>query len=227
MLAYNKDNKCYPRRKRCIMNRILPDVSTKEKIRNVAIDLFASKGYRDISVREIAKEVGIKASSLYKHYKNKEDILQSIFDLFKEKITQATIPKESLKQYIQTVSPERYFNESFAIFKSVMWSSIIVKIAKIITIEQQRNKSIREFFHEELIEKPNQIVQYVFEVMMENGVIDRIDARVMAEEYNSYVVYLYFEQNFLNESLDLDEIERKMNQHNAFYVHYLKKEEKE
>ncbi|MBQ0088352.1 MAG: TetR/AcrR family transcriptional regulator, partial [Prevotellaceae bacterium] len=32
--------------------------------------LFSEKGYSDVSVGEIAGAVGIKAPSLYKHYKN-------------------------------------------------------------------------------------------------------------------------------------------------------------
>lgn len=199
------------------------DLSTKEKILNASIDLFAGKGFKDVTVRDIARVVGIKASSLYKHYENKADILESIFDLFREKIGQAAIPEEQLKQYIKTVSPERYLNESFDMFKQVMWSPLTVKIAKIITIEQQRNQSVRQFFMEELIEKPIQALRYVFDLMVENGAIGTVDTRVLAEEYSSYIIYLYFEQNFLNESLSLDEIERKMQQHNDFYADILKR----
>jgi AcrR family transcriptional regulator len=38
-------------------------------------------------MREIAKEVGIKESSIYNHYKNKEEILSSLFDYLAEKLT--------------------------------------------------------------------------------------------------------------------------------------------
>jgi hypothetical protein len=149
--------------------------------------------------------------------------LESIFDLFKKMIAQTAFPEEDLKQYIQTVSPEKYLNESFALFKQVMWAPLTVKIAKIITIEQQRNQSVREFFMEEIIQKPVQKLRYVFNLMMDSGVIDTMDTGILAEEYSSYIIYLYFEQNFLNESLSLDEIELKMIQHNHFYAKYVLK----
>lgn len=202
------------------MNQSL-ELTTKEKILDVSIDLFAQKGFKDVTVREIAEAVGIKASSLYKHYESKEDILESIFVMFKEKIGQTVFPKEELRQYINTISPERYLNESFDKFKQVMWALEVVKIAKIITIEQQRNQSVRQFFVREFIENPNKTMQYAFELMQENGSIEPTDTRVLAEEYNSYIVSLYFEQNFLRENLSLDEIEIKMKQHNDFYAHHV------
>lgn len=203
------------------------DLPTREKILQVSIDLFAQKGFRDVSVRDIAKDVGIKASSLYKHYENKDDILKSIFSLFREKIAQTALPKETLRQYVKNVSPEQYLRESFAMFMQVMWAPLTVKMAKIITIEQQRSHSVRQFFKEELIEKPVQTLRYVFDLMVENGAIDPVDTEALAEEYSSYIICLYFEQNFLNESLSLNEIEKKMKQHNNFYAQYILKKKGE
>ena len=36
--------------------------------------IFSQKGFNGVSVREIAREVGIRESSIYNHYKNKEAI---------------------------------------------------------------------------------------------------------------------------------------------------------
>lgn len=55
-------------------------LSTKEKILDAALTLFAENGYDGTSVEQIAGIVGIKAPSLYKHYKGKEDILNSLID---------------------------------------------------------------------------------------------------------------------------------------------------
>ena len=51
---------------------------TKERILSQALTLFAQKGYEAVSVEEIAAAVGIKAPSLYKHYKGKRDIFDHI-----------------------------------------------------------------------------------------------------------------------------------------------------
>ena len=55
-------------------------MSTKEKILDAALTLFAENGYDGTSVEQIANVVGIKAPSLYKHYRGKEDILNALID---------------------------------------------------------------------------------------------------------------------------------------------------
>ena len=197
------------------------EATTKEKILQVSIDLFAQKGFRDVSVREIAAALGIKASSLYKHYQSKEDILEHIFILFRQTMEQTAFPQEQLRQAIGLLSPGRFLQESFERFKRIMWDPTIARIAKIITIEQQRNRSVRQFFLRELIDKPTQTLQFAFDLMVENGRIDPLDTGMLAQEYTAYVVYLYFEQNFLRESLSLEEIEQKMKQHNDFFAHHI------
>lgn len=57
-----------------------PEKTTKEKIFDVSLDLFSQKGFDAVSVREIAREVGIRQNSIYNHYKNKEAILYRCYN---------------------------------------------------------------------------------------------------------------------------------------------------
>ena len=53
-------------------------MKTKEKILQEASRLFSTKGYAATGVEEIAAAVGIKAASLYKHYRNKSNAINLI-----------------------------------------------------------------------------------------------------------------------------------------------------
>ena len=53
-------------------------MNTKEKILSKSLDLFSKYGYSDMSMENLAKEVGIKAPSIYKHFKSKKDIFNTI-----------------------------------------------------------------------------------------------------------------------------------------------------
>ena len=51
---------------------------TKENILLTALELFSRSGYEAVSVSDIAGRLGMTKSALYKHYKNKRDIFDSI-----------------------------------------------------------------------------------------------------------------------------------------------------
>ncbi|MFD0414643.1 TetR/AcrR family transcriptional regulator [Streptomyces sp. NPDC127108] len=53
---------------------------TRQRIQDVALELFAEQGYEKTSLREIAERLDVTKAALYYHFKTKEDILTSIFD---------------------------------------------------------------------------------------------------------------------------------------------------
>lgn len=53
---------------------------TKENILHTALRLFARDGYEAVSVSAIAGELGMTKGALYKHYKNKRAIFDSIVE---------------------------------------------------------------------------------------------------------------------------------------------------
>ncbi|MFL5956615.1 MAG: TetR/AcrR family transcriptional regulator, partial [Solirubrobacterales bacterium] len=53
-------------------------VTTRERILDVALDLFVRKGYAETSLREIAAELGFSKAALYYHFESKQDILLAL-----------------------------------------------------------------------------------------------------------------------------------------------------
>ncbi len=53
---------------------------TRQRIQDVALELFAGQGYEKTSLREIAEHLDVTKAALYYHFKTKEEILVSIFD---------------------------------------------------------------------------------------------------------------------------------------------------
>ena len=52
--------------------------STRERILDVALDLFIEKGFDKTSLREIAEQLGVTKAALYYHFASKEDILMAL-----------------------------------------------------------------------------------------------------------------------------------------------------
>lgn len=63
-------------------------LSRKQEIITVASKLFKEKGYSAVTMRDIAKAMGIKAASLYNHINSKQEILTYIIISLAEEFTQ-------------------------------------------------------------------------------------------------------------------------------------------
>ncbi|MBT3153668.1 TetR/AcrR family transcriptional regulator [Streptomyces sp. CHD11] len=54
--------------------------NTRQRIQDVALELFAQQGYEKTSLREIAEHLDVTKAALYYHFKTKEEILVGIFE---------------------------------------------------------------------------------------------------------------------------------------------------
>ena len=70
--------------------------SKKEQIYEAAARLFRDKGYQATSMRDLAKEVGLRASSLYNHFPSKSDVLREICTNNAQRFLSGMLEVESL-----------------------------------------------------------------------------------------------------------------------------------
>jgi AcrR family transcriptional regulator len=54
------------------------DMSTRERILDIALELFADQGYERTSLRQIAERLGFSKAAIYYHFASKEDILMAL-----------------------------------------------------------------------------------------------------------------------------------------------------
>lgn len=65
-----------------------PEINTrKNEIINTAAKLFKEKGYSAVTMRDLAKAMGIKAASLYNHINSKQELLNAIIISIAEEFT--------------------------------------------------------------------------------------------------------------------------------------------
>ncbi|WP_327416060.1 TetR/AcrR family transcriptional regulator [Streptomyces sp. NBC_01233] len=53
---------------------------TRQRIQDVALELFVEQGYEKTSLREIAERLEVTKAALYYHFRTKEDIIISLFE---------------------------------------------------------------------------------------------------------------------------------------------------
>ena len=131
--------------------------STKQKILLEALKLFAKEGYEAVSVEQIAKAVGIKAPSLYKHYKSKQDIFDSILrrmeERDREQAAACDVPEDTIE-----VMPEAYEDTSLdaliafskTMFRYWTEDEFASLMRKMLTVEQYRSEETNQLYHQYL-----------------------------------------------------------------------------
>ncbi|MDP2562529.1 TetR/AcrR family transcriptional regulator [Psychrobium sp. 1_MG-2023] len=70
-------------------------MKTKDKIIQGSIELFNLQGERNVTTNHIAAHVGISPGNLYYHYRNKDDIIRSIYKLYEKNLAQMFQPRDS------------------------------------------------------------------------------------------------------------------------------------
>ena len=53
---------------------------TKETILAAALEMFSRNGYAGTNIRELTASLGLVKSSMYKHFKSKEEIWNTLLD---------------------------------------------------------------------------------------------------------------------------------------------------
>ena len=144
----------------------------KEEILIVALHLFARDGYEAVSVSQIAGELDMTKGALYRHYKSKRDIFDSIVKRMEqqdsEQARENEVPEESIEK-----TPEEYQNVSFDDFveysKSMFeyWTEddFASSFRKMLTIEQFRSEGMQKLYQQYLVSGPAEYVKDLFKNM--------------------------------------------------------------
>ena len=70
-------------------------MKTRDKIIQASIELFNEQGERNVTTNHIAAHLGISPGNLYYHFRNKEDIILSIYEEYARNLLLDTFPQVS------------------------------------------------------------------------------------------------------------------------------------
>ena len=163
---------------------------TKERILMAALRLFAREGYEAVSVSDIAGELGMTKGALYKHYKNKRDIFDSIvarmFQVDAERSRQYEVPEEQFDR-----SPSAYERVTlenirrFTLAQFVFWTEdeFASNFRRMLTLEQYRSAEMAELYSSCLVAGPVAYMEDIFREMISKGILKDADPKQLALEF--------------------------------------------
>ena len=161
-------------------------MSTKEKILEAALTLFAENGYDGTSVEQIAHIVGIKAPSLYKHYKGKEDILNALIDSAETRYEEMFGSENNIGKVPQ--NREEFIKVTMERISFTMRDPIIRKIRMLLVREQFRNERISEATTRHQLDGIQRMFAKIIKGMMDEGIVKNDDPHLLAVELTAPAV---------------------------------------
>lgn len=173
-------------------------MTTKSKIVDEALTLFSQKGFKGTSVKNIADAVGIKDASLYKHFKSKQEILDTIVVTLRQRIEEMSdtlgLPSDSnIKQAVAvyaTFDEDNLVAFSKKIFLFYLKDSFISRLWRMGMIEQFQNPEVYEVFRKFFIEDSITYQSALFSQLANAKVFMNADPQVMAMNFYTPIFFL-------------------------------------
>lgn len=170
-------------------------MTTKQKILNEALTLFSEKGYSAVYVGDIAAAVGIKAPSLYKHFKSKQEIFDSCVEVFSERMEQIRnelrLPGTTRADIsYQTADTGKIINIAIGLFMFYLKDDVAAKFRKMLMIERYHNPELNKLFEELFIIGAVKHEEKIFSDLIEAKIIREENPHIVALRFYTPIFYL-------------------------------------
>lgn len=162
--------------------------TTKEKILDVALVKFAENGYKGTNLRELATELGLCKSALYKHYKSKEDIWNAVIDQMEAYYTLRFGSPEKLPPAPQ--SCEELYATTMKMLNFTMHDKRVILTRRLLLTEQFHDDRACKLATVHFLTSTKDIYKAMFTEMMKNGVLKKDDPEVLAMIYTAPITAL-------------------------------------
>ena len=170
-------------------------MDTKEKILKEALTLFSEKGYSAVYVGDIADAVGIKAPSLYKHYKSKQAIFDSCVEVFSERMEQIRTnlhlpdtPQAEISY--QTANTKTIIDIALNLFMFYWQDDVASKFRKMLMIERYHDSALNELFENLFIDGAVKHEEKIFSDLIEAQIIKQENPHIIALRFYTPIFYL-------------------------------------
>lgn len=152
-------------------------MNSKERFLEAAAELFSKYGFAGVSVRDIAKALGMRESAMYKHYANKADVLQAVIAKAKEKLQAFQNNFDAAGKSVKTALCE--IQEK--LFDFYTTDAFMSRFRKIMIISQYEDGESKARFREMFIDKSLVYYENVFAQAAQAESV-QADAKRMAYE---------------------------------------------
>lgn len=163
-----------------------------------ALTLFSIKGFKGTSVKSIADAVGIKDASLYKHFKSKQEILDTIVGEMKRRVD-ALADAEGMPQGVPdagVISAYAAMSENVLVeyskkaFLFYLRDPFMLRFWRMGNIEQYQNPAVYRVFYQFFFEDSIEYLMNLFSGLAKEGLLKEVEPGVMALGFYAPIFFL-------------------------------------
>ena len=172
-------------------------MDTKHKILDEALTLFSEKGFANVFVNDIAERVGIKAPSLYKHYKSKQAIFDAIIDEMNHRFEQqaqalsidGTDPAADAEVY-RNMDEDHLVKLGNDLFQYYLHDSYTRRFRKMLTLEQFQDKELAKVYSKQYFDMPLTYQGMLLGLMAAQGLLAAENVPIMTLHFYAPIYML-------------------------------------
>ena len=156
---------------------------TKERILAAALEMFSQNGFAGTNVRELTASLGLVKSSMYKHFRSKEEIWNTLLD----ELIAYYEARFGSTEHLPPVpdSLEELITTTMRMVSFTVHDETVVKTRKMLTIEQFRDERARELATKYFLTGLKDMFTPLFAGMMDKGLLRRDDSAMLAFAYTA------------------------------------------
>ncbi|MER5500393.1 MULTISPECIES: TetR/AcrR family transcriptional regulator [unclassified Streptomyces] len=172
--------------------------NTRQRIQDVALELFAEQGYEKTSLREISERLDVTKAALYYHFKTKEDILIGVFEDLNRPLEELIAWGEKQPRTLETKKEilRRYseaLKDAAPLFRFVQENQASVRELSIGRTVKERVMGLIDLFMDPGTSLADQTRCFTALLAMHSGMFALKDAEGSIEEKHAAVLEVAFE----------------------------------
>jgi AcrR family transcriptional regulator len=153
----------------------------REQIVGAATRVFAEKGFRRATTREVAREAGVSEGPIYNYFEDKDALLMAILDRLNETERQAEDFEEGMAKDFRG-----FFNEYLRRRMSFIWENR--EVFRVVLSEMLVNAELRELYLRQVVAPTMGIAEEDFRSRMEQGEVRETDAPLTTRSVSGAVL---------------------------------------
>lgn len=153
-------------------------VNRKERILDAALEIFSAKGFKDTTIREIAKKAGVGLGTTFYYFKDKDDLFYAVIFREVEKERKKVLKRlkeiEKKEKNPYKLLKKRLFNSIETLESNELLKKIFLKDPNLVL------PYFHDTFHEQYLERILHGLESLIKDGIEKGYLKKVDTHMAA-----------------------------------------------